>query len=1106
MDEQSGVGTQELKKDRSNAQEGGIKAVAHTASGYANALPNGQLWPGENGTVPNGMPVTNGEMDFLNGEHANTSMDAASSDGPPRIEQPWRNEDSNKHLGKLMDRLAQQCYIDLNKTLTEMTAQDDAAAVVAPRINGLSAQGLMDTSEVSLRKKRMLMDFAHDQRDRFTKTLVLSDWSRNAEEMANIIDVRVWQETQRNAYTFAANAIAATKFKSVGFKVPAPNIDGAMEVLGTGKASWVPDMGYIPPKRLTAKQLLKTLKSMNVTLATRLNLHEELPPHMNDFSIADGRATFTVPGEFEVDLSVADEETTSPFYFIDFRFLFSPSSNALNEQIRAHLEFQTNRALASKSLQGCYDFLHNFVLTHKINVLRSQGAELIREEWFDCIKVENMRRNLVVQYWASMPGPKSWIEIGISSGKKRTAGTVKSRNATPRLCVRWFRKGQEVTDEVLNFDWETLSLKKCLMTVIGMHCFGKLGVTRDGLHVLATENAASEVLEVELSSSEVVAPEDCALQLRLPSMKKPLSVRLEPVTGLFSISPATNATMNSERTLNSDPQVDVARLLASLSCAVVQERIRKQAELLGWQVVRIPVSAKPICGHGVLQQTIFSVPGWCQQWALAVSCGLGGERWWAVQLSESKPSEPSKAVAKEVNATRELPVKDVLGEKIVDASRATLLAIERLAVAEVSYTVLSQQLRSMRIPHQTEKPVSNVTNGTDTRQPSTGAVYLQFAALMRDVRDKSWEAWATDSVRVSPGGIEDSGEEMNTDGKQALVRHDLRLNLAPGKMKHLQQLLSKSRDRDVAMNGHGGLAIRLRTPFGEPFVEHIRTRLRNLECLDRYVTTLQKLHYNLTAVSMAKLSFAYSDIAPVLHAQLTFASNGTGPMRLKLGPADSNPHQRIRVMLEQCLLNGTAKEAFQLFAQLLTFTLPTLQALERIERIRGTHQTVTIRVRGAAWYNLSYKAPSPACAFSIRLRPKRQGNKTVAHWHVEPTKDQTDGVAIAEELAKGLKALWQTKGKGWVGVGSGAIADTTGIGAVLEALDELVRASDAPLIAPAPEMPTGAVPKTTEQPPPLPLQAKEPQKKPAVEPAAKAAKQPAAGAKKKEEPEYIELD
>ncbi|KAK0290305.1 mediator complex subunit [Friedmanniomyces endolithicus] len=1103
MDEQSRVGSQELKKDRSNAQEGGARSLAHTASGHAHALPNGQVWPGENGMGPDGLPVTHGQIVALNGEHADISMDFARSEDPPRIEQPWRNEDSNKHLGKLMDRLAQQCYIDLNKTLTEMTAQDDAAAVVAPKVNGLSAQGLIDTSEVSLRKKRMLMDFAHDQRDRFTKTLVLSDWSRNAEEMANIIDVRVWQETQRNAYTFAANAIAATKFKSVGFKVPAPNNDGAMEVLGTGKASWVPDMGYLPPKRLTAKQLLKTLKNMNVTLATRLNLHEELPPHMNDFSIANGRATFTVPGEFDVDLSVADEETTSPFYFIDFRFLFSPSSNDLNEHIRAHLEFQTNRALASKSLQGCYDFLHTFVLTHKINVLRSQGAELIREEWFDCIKVENMRRNLVVHYWASMPGPKNWIEIGISSGKKHTAGTVTSRNPTPRLSVRWFRKGQEVTDEILDFDWQTLSLKKCLMMVIGMHCFGKLGVARDGLHTLATENAANAVVEVELPLFETVAPEDCALQLHLPSMKKPLIVRLEPVTGLFSISPATNATVHSERILNSDPQVDVARLLASLSCAVVQERIRKQAELLDWQVVRLPVSAKPIFGQGVLQQTIFSAPGWCQQWALAVSCGLGGERWWAVQLSESKPSESSKTVAKEVIATRELPVKDVLSEKVLDASRATLLDIERLAVAEVSSTVLSQQLRSMRIPHQVEKPVAFANDGVDARQVSTGAVYLQFAALMRDVRDKSWEAWATDSVRISPKGIEASSEEMTADGKQTLVRHDLRLNLAPGKMKRLQQLLSNSRDRDVAMNGHGGLALRLRSPFGEPFVEHIRTRLRNLERLDRYVTTLQKMHYSLTTVSMAKLSFAYSDIAPVLHAQLAFASNGTGPMRLKLEPADSNPHQRIRVMLEQCV-NGTAKEAFQLFAQLLTFTLPTLQALERIESIHMAPRKVIIRIRGAAWYSLAYKAPLPACAFSIRLRPKRQGNKTIAHWHVEHTKDQTDSAAIPEELAKGLKALWQAKGKGWVGVGSGAIADTTGIGAVLEKLDELVRASEVPLIAPEPEKPTGAVSKLPEQPPPLPPQAKEPQKKPAEELAAKAAKPPA-GAKKKE-PEYIELD
>ncbi|TKA77650.1 hypothetical protein B0A55_04623 [Friedmanniomyces simplex] len=1094
MDEQSGVGSQELKKERSNAQGAGASSVAQPVSGHATALPNGQLGLGENGSVPSGMPAGNGEVAIANGEHADTTMDFAGPEGPPRIEQPWRNEDKNKHLGKLMDRLAQQCYIDLNKTLTDMTAQDEAAGG-APKANGLLPQGSVDTSEVSLRKKRALMEFAHDQRDRFTKTLVLSDWSRNAEEMANIIDVRVWQETQRNAYTFAANGIAATKIKSINFKVPAPNIVGAMELLGTGKASWVPDMGYIPPKRLTAKQLLKTLKNMNVTIATRLNLHDELPPHMHDFSVANGRATFTVQDEFEVDLSVADEEMTSPFYFIDIRFLFSPSSKVLNNQVRAHLEQQTNLALATKGLQGCYDFLHTFVLTHKINVMRSQAAELIRGKWFDCIKVEHMRRNLVVQYWAGMPGPKSWFEIGISSGKSKKASSFASRKATPRLSVRWFRKGQEVKDEVLAFDWETLSLERCLMLVIGKHCFGKLGVARDMLHALAAERGASAVLEADLSSSsEDVAPEDCALTIRLPSLRKPLSVRLEPVTGLFSISPPTNATLHNERILNTDPQVDVARLLASLLCAVVQERIRKQAELLDWRIIRIAASAKPIFGQDVLQQTVFNVPGWGQQWVLAVSFGLGGERWWVIQLRESGPGEGSNTVRKEVITTRELVVK-------------------RLAVAEVSYAVLSQQLRSMRIPHHIEKPVQSGSDDTSARQQSTGAVYLQFAALMRDVRDKSWEAWATESIRLSHRGIEESSEAMDADGKQTLIRHDLRLNLAAGKMKHLQQHLTKSRDKDVAMNASGGLAIRLRTPFGEPFVEHIQTRLRNIERLDRYVTTLQKLRYTLTTVSMAKLAFVYRAAAPALQAQLNFASDSTRPIRLKLEPADSNPHQRIRVMLEQGLNNGQ-QDSFQLFAQFLTFTMPTLQALERIESAHMAQRTVVVRIRGATWYTLAYKVPLPACVFSIRLRPKRQGNKTMAQWHVEKVKEQPDGAAVVpEELAKGLKAFWQGRGEGWVGIGSGAVADTAGIGAVLERLDELVRASDAaPTANAGSERPAAGVPAGTEQqqqqqqpPQPLPPQAKEPQKKPAVKPAAKPAK-PAANGKKKSEPEYIELD
>ncbi|KAK6396530.1 mediator complex subunit [Elasticomyces elasticus] len=1071
MDQQSRVSSQELKKDRSNAQGALVGAVMPPSSSFVPAHLNGVPANGENKAVVNGQPPR-AVAATTNGDHADAIMALAEPEQPPNLEQPWRNEPDNKPLGKLMDRLAQQCYIDLNQTLNDMTAED-AAGDGLSKANGMSPQGTLDTSEVSLRKKRKLLDFAHDQRDRFTKTLVLSDWSRNAEDMAKFIDLRIHLDNQRDGFVKAGNAIAATKWKSIGFKVPAPNIVGAMELLATGTASWVPDMGYIPPKRLTAKQLLKTLKNMNVTLSTRLNLHEELPPHMQDYRVADGRATFTVPGEFEVDLSVADEEDTSPFYFIDIRFLFSPSSDVLNDQIRAHLETQTNGALAVKALQGCYDFLHSFVLTHKINILRSQGAELIRGKWFECIKIEHLRRSLVVQYWAGMPGPKSWFEIGISSGKSEKRG---SKKATPRLSVRWFRKGQEVKDEVLSFDWEALSLEKCLMMVIGL--------------AAKTENAA---LEAELVVADGAAPEDCTLRLRLPSMRNSLNVRLELVTGQFSISPPTNVTLHNERILNANPQVDVPLLLAALLCAVVQEKVHKQAELLDWRELRDLAGMEQKLGQHVLHRTVFSIPGWSDRWALAVGFSLSGERWWVVQLKEG---------TKEVTTVCELHLKQSLGEQATQVSRANLLSIERFAVAEVSYEVLSQQLRSLKIPHHHQKPERLSEDGVDVGQHNSGSIYVQSVALMRDASDSSWKPWATDSIRISHHGVDDCGDGTDAHTTRTLVRHDLRLTREPGRMNRLQQHLAKSGDRTVAMNASGALALSLRTPFGEPLVGHIRTRLRSIERLDQYVTTLQRHHYNLTTVTMDQLSFTYHASAPALHARISFGNDGSPPIRLQLEPAESNPTQRIRVMLEKGL-NSSHADSFEGFAKFLTLTLPMLRAWDRIETAHLARQTAVVNVRSAALYGLSYKAPLPPCTFSIQLKEKRDGNKKSMRWHVAQVKGKPDSVA-AEDLAKKLKALWQSKGDGrcWEGNGSGATADPTGLGSLLDRLDEIVQTSK--VSRPVSEQPreVTAAPRETIVKQQQPSAPKEPQKKPAVRPL----KAPVKVLAHTKEPEYITLD
>lgn len=1064
MDPQGATGSQDLKKDRSHAQEAPPAQqdalMTQIQSAQESPQVNGSASHGQNGTLPNGIPAPNGGLPTMNGAHMDSSMASPDAADLSQLDQSWRHTQSNKSLGTLMDRVAQQCYTDLNETLTQMSEVGPDQG--APQANGLLSQAQQDTSESSLKKKRLLMDFAHNQRDRFTKTLVLSDWARNGDEMANIIDIKVWQDKQRWAYTLAANEVGETKRKMIDFKVPAPNLEGAMEVLSTGKASWIPDLGYIPPKRLTAKQLMKTLKGMNVTLATRLNLHDELPPHMEDFTVADGRATFSVPGEFEVDLSVADEDPTSPFYFIDIRFLFSPSPDALHDQLRVHLETRVNAALATKGLQGCYDFLHNFVLTHKINILRTQAQDLIRHgKWFDCIKVEHMRRSLVVQYWAGSPGLKNWFEIGISSGKHRPSSRKKP---TPRLSVRWFRKGHEVLDEQLDFDSREPDLEVYLIKVIAKHCFGKLAVARDGVCALAPE---SKVLKADMTEPEIV-PEECRLSLSLLSTHCPLAVRIEPVTGHISISPPSAASLNSERVLNNDPNVDMPRVLASLACQVVQEQIRKQVELLGWQEIHNLTSVRAKLGSDVLQRSVFHIQGWGQQWALAVSFSLNGEKWWIAQLQDAKSHDRGGPALKEVTNVRQLTIPDAASDKPSTNKayrRASLLRIERLAVAEVSYTVLSQQIRTLRIPHTVEKPAA-LTEGpsSDRRSDSTSSatVLVPFSPLMRDGRDKSWKGWVAGSVRLTHHGIEDVGSCGAND--VAKVRHDFRLSLVPGTMKCLRQHLTRATCRDVAINATGGLAVRMRTPFGEPLVEQIQRRLQHGERINRYVGVLQNLGFTCTYVGFARLAFTYS-MAPHLSAQLLFAVDGSLPARLKLEPKDSNPHQRVRVILEQ-VLNRKDFSAFSEFANALPLTLPLLQTFERLEAADLANRTFVVRSRSATWYSVAYIAPLTACSFELRARSKFKGNIIVVRWLLQEVKSKSGSPGRSGDFESMLKGLWQDKGERWVGLGNSIVADSVGIAAAVEKLDELVRSFIPPVEVPKDVEPAASsAPVTVGQPP-----------------------------------------
>lgn len=1027
MDQQGPVGSQDLKKDRGQAHEGitsqkrdfaQMQGTAH-ANGSANGHPNGQ-------SLANGV---NGQhqLPTATSGHSNGTPTAVSSlPTPPPLDQSWRSSDANKPMGVMLQRLAQQCFADLNDTCNKMSQMPPpppaAANGVVPHIN--------DPSRESVERKRVWMDFANGQRDRFIKALVLSDWARSEHDMAKLVDLKVWQEKQSRAQDAAKRFIGEIKHGVVAAKMRNPNIEDAMELLATGKSSKWPDLMWIPPKKLPAKRLVATLNDMNVMLATRLNLHEELPLHFRDYSIANGRATFRVPGEFEVDLSIAEEDPSSQFYLIDLRFTFTPTPS-ISDPLRNALEAQTNGALSSKGLQGCYEFLHNFVLTHKINVFRSQAVKLFREKWFGCLVTETQRRVFAIHYWRDQAGKKSWIEFGINTGKVQ--GKRMRKAPTARHSVRWFRHGQEVQDDSIEIDWNNLDLDAILTQVIAKHASWTLSTVEKRLR---THAGTASTLHSELCTS-ASNPGACKLGLSLPGLRTAITLRLEPVTGLMTIFPKSRDAATAERNFNRNPIVDNSASFTQLLCRAVQDRVRRAVISSGWQLADLrgfgaQPNFKALFGQGIVRSDILHCARGWKDWALCTTYSLSGQNWWAVRLNK-QAVEQGKTVTTIAEAR-------AINVSATGLCRADLSRIRRLAEAEISFAVLAHDLEANQIPHHIDSLSSPQLHSdtTSLQQDSAVAVYLRLTPkdLKSSVLTKYKSLSITNWVRIAYQGIVDEDEE------NAHVRHDIRLTVDSEKLKHLHDYFtnSKVRDADIAMNGSGGLALSLRTPLGQPYVTKIIALLDRCRELNEVLLTAPRLQFTCTTVGLQKITFTYGAMHQYIGSLVT---NGSGTL-LKLDPPFTNPHQRIRVLLER-LYNKARDHKFWALALAMNAVQPLLESLVNLETSHAAQHTLLIHSHDVSMHTVEYRSPFVPCRFKASVQWYRaEGGRRQHRYTITP--HQREGVEMPAAFSNALDELSRNCGsmaEGWFGNNKGGYTAThpKGLPTVFRRLDDFMRTS-----------------------------------------------------------------
>ena len=199
---------------------------------------------------------------MLNGGHgaAMPSSDLAQKPQPqpdaPPVPNPLRMDDlpdEIQHittgimpLGILLARLAQISHNHLQELIAELSTRPVAQNVANGNTDYRSTTA-EDTSPDSLEKKKMILHFIQDLHAKWVKALVITEWSRKADLVGKLIDLKAHIEQQLYNYTAVLWEMANVKRDLVFARLPGPDLKTALDVLSSGTVPWMPEVSAYTP-------------------------------------------------------------------------------------------------------------------------------------------------------------------------------------------------------------------------------------------------------------------------------------------------------------------------------------------------------------------------------------------------------------------------------------------------------------------------------------------------------------------------------------------------------------------------------------------------------------------------------------------------------------------------------------------------------------------------------------------------------------------------------------------------------------------------------------------------------------------------------------------
>ncbi|KAI2615625.1 MED14-domain-containing protein [Hypoxylon sp. NC1633] len=964
-------------------------------------------------------------------------------------------------LGLLLSRLAQKTH---NQLADEIMVLSKMPAP-APAVNGNSAHvgvAIDDASSENLGKKARLLNFVQEKHAEWVKAAVITRWSRNAQSVSKLIDLMFLINMQRARYEELPREMARLKGSLTFARLPNPDLQTALHVLSGGTAPWMPELNYVNPPPLTLKEQLQWIENLNTLLSIRLNLedYDNIPYHFRNYTIDSGRVTFKVPGEFEVDLTIADEDFDKQFWFIDFRFSFTPAPAELSDSLRMYMESKVNDALEKDGLAGCYKFLHEFVLTHKIGEYVRQALEMSRGRWVDTLKVERLNRAMGIQYWVGRfppEGPKSWIILGVHSGKK--ANALDDPTLTSYLTLRWFRDNQEVKDVDISFDDANISTEDLLNSVIGRHIGYFLGTIHSRL--MTQERFVKRELGLTLDERSD-DPTRSSLNMQL-GHDYYLNLGFSSTTGMFSLKPQTPIVIKGEHTLNvlaKDPIQDACVRVEGIRRHYVAEEIKRRGKTMAWFGCRWPVkldNIKEMMSPSSIGQILWMKRlGWTDEWFLMINLSMTGNSWYLIKVDSTNKGR--------ITNYTQIPL-DLWAPKLDDQFFSRLNVFTS---AMISNIIDMSTLQKRRVKHLTLDS-SNLSIPPGMRVPT---IFVRLSDLLRQQlhpSERRTASWAYDFVQIMFKAVRNPSakpriadeKERTTDGagegaalqKQSLHTYlEARIKVSdPSRFA----LLKGHVERDVAFSRRLGVfALRLEAVVGNTVLDTLAHRVQAIDKLADCIDAIRRSDRDIQCeeITLTRIVVTYTDRLKSAGSMAAQPHKPRYKAILILGVHDTqiffergNPQLRSLDLFRHLISSDLRCSQLPFF---LSSTLPIQRALDAIkdawENFALNNQgRVEVIAAHLDWFNIHYYLPGPnrnsqtLRRLSLQVRLKQRVRET--EWHVfreEPgeVKDPDD------EFKQALEKVWSAEGKGWESLGASATTKTDHrVGELIKAVDEAVR-------------------------------------------------------------------